>query len=493
MKKIGFDNNKYVKIQSKKIKERIKMFDKLYLEVGGKLFDDTHAKRVLPGFDLNVKIKMFQELKDDLEIILCINAEAIAQNKMREEYGITYDIEVLRLIDNLRKLGFSINSVVITLYNDQPEINKFIKKLELNHVKSYIHRPTKGYPTDVDTIVSDEGYGKNPYIETTKKLILVNAPGPGSGKLATCLSQLYHEHKRGVNAGYAKYETFPVWDLPLNHPVNVAYEAATADLHDINMIDPFHLEKYNIKAVNYNRDIELFPVLKSILYKITGKDIYYSPTDMGVNMIGSCIKDDKVLIDAGKKEIIRRYYNAMKAYKLGLSSLEIPQRIKLLMNHLEIDTDYLDIINIAETKSEEKNSHIVSLKLNDGKIITGKETDILSPSASCIINAIKTLSHIPDNINIIPKNILEPIRNIKNNDLHDNSPRLELSEVLIALSICSVTNPTVANALKYLKDLEMCDAYATYIIPESELKTIKKIGINLICKPSFYSDNSFIY
>ena len=491
--KIGFDNEKYVKIQSKKIKERFKMFDKLYLEVGGKLFDDTHAKRVLPGFDLNVKIKMFQELKKDLEIILCINADAISKNKMREEYGITYDVEVLRLIDNLRKMEFYINSVVITLFNDQPGVDKFIKKLEINKVKSYIHRPTKGYPVDVDTIVSEEGYGANPYIETTKKLILVNAPGPGSGKLATCLSQLYHEHKRGVNAGYAKYETFPVWNLPLNHPVNVAYEAATADLHDINMIDPYHLEKYNIKAVNYNRDIELFPVLKSILFKITGKDIYYSPTDMGVNMIGSCITDENVLIDAGKKEIIRRYFNAMKEYKKGQISIEIANRIKLLMNHLEIDQNYFDIIPVAQKKSNEKNSHIVSLKLSNGTIVTGKETDILSPISSCIINAIKTLSDIPDKIKLLPKNILEPIINLKNDDLHDDNKRLELSEVLIALSICSVTNPTVMNALKYLKDLEMCDAYSTYIISDSELKTVKKLGINLICEANFYSDNSFIY
>ena len=491
--KTGFDNETYVKIQSKKIKERFKMFDKLYLEVGGKLFDDTHAKRVLPGFDLNVKIKMFQELKDDLEIILCISADAISKNKRREEYGITYDVEVLRLIDNLRNLGFTVNSVVITLYKDQPGIDKFISKLDLNKVKHYIHRPTKGYPTDVNTIVSDEGYGANPYIETTKKLILVNAPGPGSGKLATCLSQLYHEHKRGVNAGYAKYETFPVWNLPLNHPVNVAYEAATADLHDINMIDPFHLEKYNIKAVNYNRDIELFPVLKSILNKITGKDIYYSPTDMGVNMIGSCITDDEVLIDAGKKEIIRRYFNSMKAYKLGQSTIDIPNRIKILMNNLNIDRDYFDIIAVAEKKSTEKNSHIVSLKLPNGKIITGKETDLLSPISSCIINAIKELSNIPDKIKLLPKNILEPIKKLKSNDLHDDKKRLELSEVLIALSICSVTNPTVEQALDHLKDLATLDAYSTYIIPDNELKTLKKLDIYLICEPKYYSEDYFIY
>ena len=490
---IGFDNKKYVKIQSAKIKERIKMFDKLYLEVGGKLFDDTHAERVLPGFDLNVKIKMFQELKDDLEIILCINANSISQNKRREEYNITYSSEVLRLIDNLRKLGFTINSVVITLFDNQNGVDKFIKKLELNKVKTYIHKPTKGYPTDVDTIVSDEGYGANPYIKTTKKLILVNAPGPGSGKLATCLSQLYHEHKMGVNAGYAKYETFPVWDLPLTHPVNVAYEAATADLHDINMIDPFHLEKYGITAVNYNRDIELFPVLKSILKKITKKDIYYSPTDMGVNKIGECIINDEVLQDASKKEIVRRYFNAMKEYKLGTGNIEIATRIKVLMNNLHIDENYFDIRKAAQKKAKQKNVHVASLKLDNGKIITGKESSLLSPVAACIINAIKVQSDIPDKIKLLPKNVLEPIKKIKKNELHVNNTRLELSELLITLSICSVTNPTVENALSHLSDLKGIDMYITYILPTSELSMIKKLGINVICEPNYYSDNTFIY
>ena len=490
---IGFDNKKYVKIQSEKIKERIKMFDKLYLEVGGKLFDDTHAERILPGFDLNVKIKMFQELKDDLEIILCINANSISQNKKREEYNITYSSEVLRLIDNLRKLGFTVNSVVITLFDNQNGVDNFIKKLKINNVKSYIHKPTKGYPADVDTIVSDEGYGANPYIKTTKKLILVNAPGPGSGKLATCLSQLYHEHKMGVNAGYAKYETFPVWDLPLNHPVNVAYEAATADLHDINMIDPFHLEKYNIKAVNYNRDIELFPVLKSILHKITGKDIYYSPTDMGVNKIGECITNDEVLQDAAKKEIVRRYFSAMKDYKLGTGSLEIANRIKVLMNNLGIDEDYFDIRKLALTKSKEKNSHIAAIKLDNGHKLTGKETELLSPVSSCIINAIKDLSGIPDKIKLLPTNILQPIKKMKKNELQDGNTRLELSELLIALSICSVTNPSVENALSHLSDLKGMDMYITYILPLSEKRMIKKLGINVICEPTYYSENTFIY
>src|SRR5574344_2417009 len=329
--KIGFDNDKYIKIQSKKIKERFKMFDKLYLEVGGKLFADNHAARVLPGFMPDAKIKMFLELKKDIEIIFCINAGAIEKNKMRFEYGITYDAEIFNIINNAKELGFSVNSVVITLYDNQPSVDKFIKKLERQNIKTYLHHYTKGYPTDINLIVSEEGYGANPYIETTKKLIIVNAPGPGSGKLATCLSQLYHEHKRGINAGYAKFETFPVWNLPLKHPVNLAYEAATADLKDNNMIDSFHFDAYKKVAVNYNRDLEMFPVLKSILFKITNKDIYESPTDMGVNMIGNCITNNKVIEDAAKKEIVRRYYNEMNNYKMGIIDEEIPNRIKLLM------------------------------------------------------------------------------------------------------------------------------------------------------------------
>ena len=490
---LGFDNKKYLEIQSEKIKERFNLFDKLYLEIGGKLFDDTHAERVLPGFKPDSKINMFKELKDDLEIIFCINANDIEKNKVRAEYNITYDVELLRLIDNLRKLGFSINSVVITLYNNQIGIDKFIKKLEINNVKTYLHKPTKGYPTDVEVIVSEEGYGANPYIETTKKLVLVNAPGPGSGKLATCLSQLYHEHKRGVNAGYAKFETFPVWNLPLTHPVNIAYEAATADLFDVNMIDSFHLEEYNVKAVNYNRDIALFPVVKSILNKITNSDIYKSPTDMGVNMIGYCIKDEKIVEEASKKEIVRRYFDEMKAYKLGQTPKEVPQRIKVLMNKLQIDDNYLKIREKGLEVSSLKNKHVASIKLSNGKIITGKETDLLSPISSVIINSIKELTNIPDEIKLIPKNILEHILKVKTKKNNETDNLLQLSEVLIALSICSVTNPTILNALDNLPKLRMCDLYVTYIISDSELKTLKNLGINVISEPKFYSEDSFIY
>lgn len=485
----GFDNKKYVKIQSEEIRKRFKLFDKLYLEVGGKLFDDNHAARVLPGFEPDAKINMFKELKKDMEIIFCINANDIERNKTRAEYGITYDTEVLRLIDNLQKIGFSINSVVITLFNNQSNVKQFIKKLEANGIKTYIHTFTKGYPTDVDTIVSEEGYGANPYIETTKKLVLVNAPGPGSGKLATCLSQLYHEHKRGINAGYAKFETFPVWNLPLKHPVNVAYEAATADLRDVNMIDPFHLQKYGVTAINYNRDIELFPVLKDILFKITGKVIYNSPTDMGVNMVGNCIIDDNIVETAAKKEIVRRYFNEMNGYKIGIVDAEVPKRIKVLMNEMGINENYLEVVKPALVKKEKENKQVVAIKIGK-KIITGKESELLSPVSAMFINAIKDIASIPDEINLLPPNLIEPI--LKNRPYKSNDP-LKLSEILVALSICSVTNPTVEKALSAISKLVGSDAHATYILPKEEVKTLKSLGINITCEPKFYSEDTFIY
>lgn len=485
MKK-GFDNKKYIKIQSKKIKERFKLFDKLYLEVGGKLFDDYHASRVLPGFEPDAKINMFKELKDDLEIIFCINANDIERNKTRAEFGITYDMEVMRLIDNLSNLGFLINSVVITLYNNQTSVDKFINKLNNHNIKTYIHTFTKGYPSDVDTIVSEEGYGVNEYIETTKKLVLVNAPGPGSGKLATCLSQLYHEHKRGINAGYAKFETFPVWNLPLKHPVNVAYEAATADLNDVNQIDSFHLEEYGITSVNYNRDLQTFPILKSILHHITGKDIYKSPTDMGVNMIKECIIDNNIIEEAAKKEIVRRYYQEKVNYKTGLVNKEVPERIKLLMNELSINEDIFDVIPAAIKKSELTNRNVLAMKLSNKKIITGKETELLSAPSSLIINAIKVLSKIPDNINLLSPSILEPILKQRKN----NTP-LQLPEVMIALSICSVTNPMVEKALSYLNKLKNCEAHATYIVTNGDKKVLTELGIKLTCEDKFHSDNLF--
>ena len=485
---IGFDNKKYVKIQSAKIRERFKLFDRLYLEIGGKLFDDSHAARVLPGFKNDAKISMFQELKDDLEIIFCINAGDIERNKIRGEYGITYDNELIKLINQSKRMGFSVNSVVVTLYKNQVSVDKFIKKLERNGIKTYIHTFTKGYPTDVDTIVSEEGYGANSYIETTKPLILVNAPGPGSGKLATCLSQIYHESKRGINAGYAKFETFPVWNLSLKHPVNLAYEAATADLKDVNMIDPFHLEAYGEMAVNYNRDVEMFPVLKNILFRATGKDIYKSPTDMGVNMLGYAIKDASVVEEAAKKEIIRRYYQETNNYKMGLCDEDTFKKIKLLMNELEIDESFLDVIEPAIEKSQKENVPVISIKIGR-KIITGKQTNILTPAGSLILNAMKELTKIPDEMNLLSPNILEPMLNLKH-ELNTGN-RLTLPEILTALSICSTTNPIIEKAINNLKKLKGCEAHATYIVDNGDKRTLKNLKINLTCEPEYLPGDEY--
>lgn len=483
----GFDNELYVKSQIKTIKERIKMFNnKLYLEFGGKLFDDHHAKRVLPGFELNSKIRLLEELKDQCEIIFCINAKDI-EKKVRADYGISYDMEVIRLINIMRKLNISVNSVVITLYKGQSSVDRFREKLEAMKVKSYIHTPTKGYPTDVDTIVSEEGYGANSYIETTKPLVVVNAPGPCSGKLATCLSQLYHEHKKGIKAGYAKFETFPVWDLPLKHPVNVAYEAATADLNDRNMIDAFHLEAYGIKAVNYNRDLEVFPVLKNILNKISGEDIYKSPTDMGVNSIGNCIKNDEIIKEAAKKEILRRYYKAIVDAKLGNCEEDIPKRIKLLINELKIDKCIFKVIEAANNKEKKSKKRAIAIELDNGKIITGRETKLLTPAASLILNSIKDLTEIPDEIDLLSPSVLKPILKLKKESL-SNGSILNLNDVLIALSICSATNPIVEKAINNLKKLNNCDAHATYIVEKADLEALRSLLINLTCEPIFYNE-----
>lgn len=482
MKK-GFDNELYVKLQTETIKERIKMFDKLYLEFGGKLLDDHNAKRVLPGFELNSKIRLLQELKDQCEIILCINANDIEKKKIRADYGISYDMDVIRLIELFRNMDISVNSVVITLYKGQTSVTKFRDRLESMGVKTYIHTPTKGYPTDVDVIVSEEGYGANPYIETTKPLVVVNAPGPCSGKLATCLSQLYHEHKKGIKAGYAKFETFPVWSLPLKHPVNVSYEAATADLKDVNMIDNFHLEAYGISAVNYNRDLEVFPVLRTILNKITGEDIYKSPTDMGVNSIGKCIYDDEVVSLAAKKEVVRRYYKAMVDTKLNGTSIEIAERIKMLMNELEVDASIFNNVKAAKDKEEASGCKSIAIELDDGTIITGRETDLLTPPAALVLNCIKELSHIPDEINLLAPNVLKPILTLKEGFGTIN--KLNLHDVLIALSICSVTNPTIENALNNLNKLNNCDVYATYIVLGEDESALRNIQVNLICEPRF--------
>jgi len=488
--KTGFDNKKYIKLQSEEIKKRIKLFDnKLYLECGGKLFDDYHATRVLPGFKVDSKIQVLKEFKKDIEVIICISAKDIERNKIRNEYGTTYDIEVLRLIDNFRKLGISINSIVVTLFDNQPNVIKFKKKLESNNIKVYYHTYTKGYPTNVDLIVSDEGYGANPYIETTKPLVIVTAPGPGSGKLATCLSQLYHEYKKGIKAGYAKYETFPVWNLPLKHPVNLAYEAATADLKDVNMIDSFHLEAYGKMTVNYNRDLEIYPVLKNILHKITNDDIYKSPTDMGVNMVGNCIENDEIVKEACKKEIVRRYFIALCDAKMSITDDEVAQRIKLIMNELNIDENYISSRLPAIEKRNKTNKHVVAIKLPNGKIVTGKQTELLSAPATALLNAIKVLTKIPDKIDLISPTIIEPIIKYKPKSLNTNPYILQLQDVMIALSISSVTNPTALKALNNINKLEGCEAHSTYIITNGDKNVLKSLKINLTCEPTFFSDD----
>ena len=481
--KIAFDNEKYLKIQKEKIEERINMFDnKLYLEFGGKIFDDYNASRVLPGFNPNAKIKLLEEFKDDLEIIFCINASNIQKNKIRADYGIGYDVELLRLIESIQKLGIEINSVVITMYTGQ-DVEKLKQTLNSKNIKVYMHAPTKGYPDNVDIIVSEEGYGQNPYIETTKKLVVVTAPGPNSGKLGTCLSQLYHEHKKGVKAGYAKFETFPVWDLPLMHPVNISYEAATADLSDINMLDSFHLEEYNIKAVSYNRDLSAFPILKSILKKITGEIIYKSPTDMGVNMISKCIVDDNIAREAAKMEIIRRYYASLCDYKKGIGTLETVDIIKKLMNKLGLTVEDREIVKYALEKSEKENVNALAIMLEDGKVITGKESELLSASSALLINTIKELSGIPDDVYLLSPSVLESIFKIKQSTSYKRKYSLNLPEVLIALSICAKTNPIIEKTLEAIGKLRGLEAHSSYLVSSTELNVLKSLGINLTCEP----------
>ena len=473
-----FDAEKYLKIQKKKIKQRIKMFDKLYIEFGGKLIDDQHAARTLPGFLPDLKIRLLQEFKDDAEIILCINADAIENSKIRADHMISYETEVLRLIEFLRSRGLYVSSVVITLYNGQKKASDFANKLKDYDVKTYFHTFTKGYPTDVDTIVSEEGYGANPFIKTTRPLVIVSAPGPCSGKLATSLSQLYHESKHGIKAGYAKFETFPVWSLPLKHPVNIAYEAATADLADKNMIDYFHLEKYGIPAVNYNRDLETFPVLKEILTRITGKAIYFSPTDMGVNVIGECITDDKAIKQAAKDEIIRRYYRALVDLKKGAVTPDVPERIKLLMNELNI-SEKDRIVAIKASEKRQNSGNLPSACIKVGKhYIVGRKTGYLSPISATFLNALKTINRIPDEVDLIAPTVLEPILEIKNKTSNFKESYLKIGEVLIALSICSTTNPIVKKILESLDKLQGAELHSTHMITDDELIILSNLGIN---------------
>ena len=482
--KVGFDSDKYLKVQSEKIKERIDMFDnKLYLEFGGKIFDDYHAARVLPGFRPDNKIRLLREFKDDLEVIFCINAQDIQKSKIRADYGISYELELLRLIEKLQGMDISINSVVVTMYHEGDNISNLEKLLKERNVKMYIHRPTPGYPDDVDRIVSEDGYGLNPYIETTKKLVVVTAPGPNSGKLGTCLSQLYHEYKKGVKAGYAKFETFPVWNLSLLDPVNIAYEAATADLKDVNMIDPFHLEAYGESAVNYNRDISTFPILRNILLKITGKEIYKSPTDMGVNMIKQCITDEEAIRQAATAEIIRRYYNILCDYRQGICGIDTVEIVKSLMDKLHLSLQDRKVAKVALESKENKNSDILAIELPDGKIITGKETELLSAPSAAMLNVIKDLSGIPDDTYLLSPSVIDGVYKMKQKTSYKTNYCLNLPEVLIALSICAATNPIIEKALNQVDRLRGCEAHASYIIEKGELNVIKNLGINLTCEP----------
>lgn len=489
---IGFDNQQYVITQSQKIKERIdEAGGRLYLEFGGKLFDDCHAARVLPGFDVNAKVKILTELKDEAEIIIVISAHDLARNKIRADFNIGYGADVLRLIDNLRSLGIFVSSVVITQYEGQGAADSFKAKMERRGEKVYIHTRTNGYPTDIDMIISDEGYGKNQYIPTTRPLVVVTAPGPGSGKLATCLCQLYHEYRRGRSAGYAKFETFPIWNLSLKHPVNVAYEAATADIKDVNMIDYFHLQAYGESTVNYNRDIEVFPIVRAILRKITGKDIYKSPTDMGVNMAGNCIINEEVVCLAAKQEVIRRYYKASCDYIQGNVESTAKDKIELLMTDLEITIADRPVVATALRVAEEKNLPVVALQLADGKIVTGKRTNLMSATSSCIFNAIKVLASINDNINLIAPVVIEPILRMKSKILNEKYNYMTLNESLLALSIGAVTSPISEVALKKLTELHGCEAHCSCILPVTDESALKKLGVNISCEPVFSSTNLY--
>ena len=484
--KIGFDHEKYLEEQSKYILERVNNYDKLYLEFGGKLLFDLHAKRVLPGFDENV------------EVVICVYAGDIERNKIRGDFGITYDMDVLRLIDDLRSYDLEVNSVVITRYNDQPSTTVFINKLERRGIKVYKHRATKGYPTDVDTIVSEEGYGKNPYIETSKPIVVVTAPGPGSGKLATCLSQLYHENKRGNVAGYSKFETFPVWNVPLKHPLNIAYEAATVDLKDVNMIDYFHLDAYGETAVNYNRDLETFPVLKRIIEKITGKEsVYKSPTDMGVNRVGFGIVDDEVVKEASRQEIIRRYFKTGCEYKKGYVDKEVFEHAKLIMEQVNLKPEDRKVVIPARERAailKEENNNIstaVAIELNDGTILTGKSSELLDAAAAALLNSVKHLANIADDIHLISPVILEPILDLKSKTLSNQKVSLNCEEVLIALSISAATNPTAQVAMEKLAMLKNCQAHSTTILSVSDEQTLRKLGIDVTCDAEYASQSLF--
>ena len=492
MKKIGFDNEKYLKLQSEHIRQRIAKFDnKLYLEFGGKLFDDFHAARVLPGFAPDSKIKMLMELSDQAEIVIVISAGDIEKNKIRGDLGITYDLDVLRLIDAFRESGLFVGSVVITQYAGQSVVDTFKKKLESLNIKVYIHYSIAGYPSNVPLIVSDEGYGKNDYIETERPLVVVTAPGPGSGKMATCLSQLYHDYKRGIKSGYAKFETFPIWNLPLKHPVNLAYEAATADLNDVNMIDPFHLEAYGETTVNYNRDVEIFPVLNAIFEKIAGQSPYKSPTDMGVNMVGNCITDDDVCCKASREEIVRRYYAMLCDQRQGRVEAETVYKMELLMNQAAVSTEDRACVKAALDKAEETGFPAAAIELPNGNSVTGKTSSLLGASAAALLNALKALAGISDDIDIISRIIIEPIQALKTDILGNHNPRLHADEVLLALAVSAATNPTAERALKQAEKLSGCEVHSTVILSEVDRNVFRKLKMNLTCEPQYQTKKLF--
>ena len=492
MYKIGFDNSKYLKLQSEKIKERIAQFGgKLYLEFGGKLFDDYHASRVLPGFEPDSKIRMLAELKDQAEVIIAVNSADIEKNKVRGDLGITYDLDVLRLIDAFRGFGLYVGSVVLTRYDSSQAVETFKKKLEGLGIKVYKHYGIKNYPYDVDYIVSDSGFGQNEYIETQRELVIVTAPGPGSGKMATCLSQIYHENKRGQRAGYAKFETFPIWNLSLSHPVNVAYEAATADLNDINMIDPFHLEVYGTTAVNYNRDVEIFPVLRALYEGIMGECPYKSPTDMGVNMAGNCIFDDEAVRESANNEIIRRYYAALCQQRKGNMCDEEINKIKLLMNQSAINAKQRKCIQAALDRAEKTGAPAAAIELTDGRIVTGKTSALLGASSAVLVNAIKELAGIDKDVDIISHEVLEPVQRLKIENLGNHNPRLHTDEVLIALAITAATDETAKRALKALSELKNAELHSSVILSPIDVATFRKLGIHLTCEPIYQTKKLF--
>ncbi len=503
MKKIGFDNEKYLNQQKDSILERVKLFNnKLYLEFGGKLMYDYHAARVLPGYDPNVKMRLLQMLSDKADIILCIYAGDIERKKVRADFGITYDADALKLIDDLRDWGINILAVVITRFENQPAASIFRNKLERQNVKVYTHRYTKGYPTDVDLVVSDEGYGANDYIETTSPLVVVTGPGPGSGKMGTCLSQVYHDHKRGVESGYAKFETFPIWNIPLKHPVNIAYEAATADIGDFNLIDPFHQEAYGEISINYNRDVETFPVLRRILERIIGsKTLYRSPTDMGVNRAGFGIVDDDVVREAARQEVIRRFFRYSCEYAIGFASRETVQKVELLMDELSIRPEDRIVVGPArnaavEAREKGKGKEGIccgaAIELQDGSIITGKNSDLFHASPSLILNAIKRLAGVPDRIHLLSPQIIESIGKMKGDVLGARSVSLDLEETLIALSICAATNPTALAAMEKLTELANCEMHMTHIPTPGDEAGLRKLGINVTTEPYFSSTCLFV-